>query len=59
MTAPLIIAAGDKMHVHCEYNNTTSSDITFGIEMCVGFATTIDDQGLGNLDCDGGTWSDF
>ncbi len=59
VSAPLILNAGDVMHVHCEYDNTTSSDITFGTEMCVGFSMTIDDQNLGDLDCDGGNWGDF
>lgn len=59
VTAPLVIAKGDVMRVHCEYNNTTPGAITFGVEMCVGFATTIDDQSLGNLDCDHGTWGHF
>ncbi len=59
VAAPLLISKGDVMHVHCEYDNTTPNDITFGVEMCVGFATTIDDAGLGNKDCDNGTWGTF
>jgi copper type II ascorbate-dependent monooxygenase-like protein len=59
VTAPLMINAGDVMHVHCEYNNTTPNDITFGTEMCVGFATTIDDSGMGNVQCNGGVWGTF
>ena len=56
---PLVISKGDVMHVRCEYANTTPNDITFGVEMCVGFANTIDGQGLGNLDCDNGMWGTF
>jgi hypothetical protein len=59
VNSPLIINAGDTIHVRCEYDNTTSNDITFGTEMCVGFATTIDDDGVGNIQCDAGNWGDF
>ena len=59
VNAPLMLSKGDVMHVHCEYDNTTASDITFGVEMCVGFANTIDDTGLGNIECDSGDWGTF
>lgn len=58
-TSPLVVHAGDKMHVHCEWNNTTSAPLTFGLEMCVGFYQTIDEQHLGNMDCNDGQWGTF
>ncbi|MCU1278763.1 MAG: hypothetical protein JWM53_2309 [bacterium] len=57
--SPMMFLTGDHLNVHCEWNNTTSSDMTFGIEMCVGFSEFVDDAGAGNLACDAGNWSDF
>jgi hypothetical protein len=57
--APLVLAGGDKLNVHCEWNNTTSSPMTFGIEMCVAFAQFVDDALTGNVECDAGHWGDF
>jgi hypothetical protein len=57
--APMVFAKGDQLNVHCEWDNTTSSNMTFGIEMCVGFSEFVDDTGAGNLACDGGNWTDF
>ena len=57
--APLLFAAGDKLHVHCEYDNTGSTDLTFGLEMCVAFAQFVDAANLGNLACDAGHWGNF
>lgn len=56
---PLVVKAGDLINVHCEWNNPTAEDLTFGIEMCVGFASTIDDGGVGNIACDNGSWGTF
>jgi hypothetical protein len=50
---------GDKVNVHCDWDNTSGGNLTFGIEMCVFFAQTVDDTGLGNLACDSGSWGDF
>ncbi|MDB4967650.1 MAG: hypothetical protein JWN44_3339 [Myxococcales bacterium] len=58
-TAPLTFAAGDKLHVHCEYDNTKSTDLTFGLEMCVAFAQFVDAGNSGNLACDAGHWGTF
>jgi hypothetical protein len=58
-SAAMIVKAGDKMHVHCEWNNTTQNNLTFGLEMCVGFFQTVDSAGLGNMDCNGGDWGNF
>ncbi len=32
--APEQLVAGDKLHMHCEWDNTTNHDITFPQEMC-------------------------
>jgi hypothetical protein len=58
-TPPMLLTKGDQINVHCEWNNTTGSELTFGIEMCVFFAQTIDDTHKGSLACDGGIWTDF
>ena len=57
--APMLFAAGDRLDIHCEWNNTTASPMTFGIEMCVGFSEFVDDAGAGNLACDAGRWTAF
>jgi len=43
------IKAGDKVRVHCEWNNTTGKVLKFGFEMCVAFGQTVDAERLGNL----------
>src|SRR5262249_28308174 len=43
---PFVLKAGDKIHVHCEWNNDSGNNLTFGLEMCVAFGATIDDQNL-------------
>jgi len=57
--APMVLASGDQLNVHCEWDNTTSSNMTFGIEMCVGFSEFVDDAGVGNIACNAGQWGDF
>jgi hypothetical protein len=58
-SSPYVINAGDEIHLQCAWNNTTNSDLTFGIEMCVAFAQDVDKTGLGNIECDGGNWGTF
>lgn len=58
-TDPLMWKAGDSIHVHCEWNNTTSSPLTFGLEMCLTFAATVDADGTPGMVCDNGTWGTF
>jgi hypothetical protein len=58
-TKPYMLNVGDQIHVHCDYNNTTSGTLTFGAEMCVAFAQTVDTTGTGNLACDEGQWGPF
>jgi hypothetical protein len=56
---PYILKAGDTMLVHCDFNNTTSTDLTFGLEMCVFFAQTVDVDAQGSIECDAGQWGGF
>jgi hypothetical protein len=58
-TQPLLFSIGDTVDVQCNWNNTTSAPLPFGDEMCVFFAQTVDDTGLGNLACDDGSWTAF
>jgi len=55
----MLFDKGDRIAVHCDWNNTTGAVMTFGIEMCVFFTQTVDDTGIGNLACDTGHWSSF
>jgi hypothetical protein len=55
--APQLFMPGDKVKVHCEWNIT--EPMTFGMEMCVTFAATVDDAGYGNIKCDKGVWGTF
>lgn len=59
VNAPMTLAKDDAIDVHCEWNNTTTSDLHFGNEMCVFFIQTIDKDGLGSMDCDNGSWGQF
>jgi hypothetical protein len=56
---PYYFKQGDQVHVHCDYNNTTKSPLTFGAEMCVFFAGTVDPTNVGNIQCDTGDWGTF
>jgi hypothetical protein len=51
--------AGDEIRVHCEWNNDTGKEMSFGQEMCLAFGQTIDNDGIGNVACDGGQWTSF
>jgi hypothetical protein len=53
------LKTGDEINVHCDFGNTTGKDLTFGLEMCVLFAETVDTKKLGNLACDQGSWGPF
>ncbi|MGE5180737.1 MAG: hypothetical protein ACM31C_01680 [Acidobacteriota bacterium] len=57
--SPLEFFKGDTVDVHCEWNNTSATDLHFGDEMCVLFGMTIDDTGLGSVACDDGSWIAF
>lgn len=56
---PYVLHKGDQLHLHCDYDNTTNATLTFGQEMCVTFAQTVDSAGLGNMACDQGQWGPF
>jgi hypothetical protein len=58
-TQPYVLHKGDQLKVHCDYDNTTNAPLTFGAEMCVAFAQTVDDAGLGNMACNAGQWGAF
>jgi hypothetical protein len=58
-SAPYMFQKGDKMHIQCDYMNTTSGPMSFGSEMCVFIAFTVDPNNVGNLDCDRGQWGKF
>lgn len=59
VTAPTMLYSGDQVDVHCDWDNTTSSDLHFGTEMCVFYVQMIDDANIGNLACDNGGWGPF
>ena len=59
VAAPETLHKDDTIDVHCEWNNTTTSPLHFGSEMCVFFVQTIDTNNRGNLDCDNGSWGSF
>jgi hypothetical protein len=59
VNTPFVFHTGDQIDVNCNWNNTTSSNLFFGTEMCVLFGQTIDDVNLGNIDCDNGSWGQF
>lgn len=56
---PMILNPGDTVDVHCEWNNDTGRNLSFGFEMCVAFGQFVDDGDRGNWACDGGSWTDF
>jgi hypothetical protein len=56
---PFIFAQGDQIKIHCDWDNPTGAELTFGREMCVAFAQTINPNNVPDLDCDKGVWSQF
>jgi hypothetical protein len=58
-TAPLVVNAGDKLAVHCEWDNDTGRQLSFGFEMCLSFGMTVDDQSFGSRQCNQGAWNPF
>lgn len=38
LEAPLMLYPGDRIHTHCEWNNTGEQTVRFPTEMCAGFA---------------------
>lgn len=56
---PFQFRKGDRLQVHCDWNNTTGKPMTFGMEMCVAFGMTVDTAAEGNIACDKGEWGEF
>jgi hypothetical protein len=55
-TKPFVFNAGDKIHIECQYLNTTSSPMSFGNEMCVFANFVVDPNSVGNMACNAGHW---
>jgi hypothetical protein len=55
LESPLVIAKGDKLHTHCEWFNSSSSDVTFPREMCIGVGFYLADEGPAPT-CFNGMW---
>jgi hypothetical protein len=58
-SAPFMFNPGDKIHVECDYLNTTGSPMSFGDEMCVLNAFTVDTKNIGAWDCNSGIWGKY
>ena len=58
-SAPFLFNKGDKIHIECDYMNTTGAEMTFGDEMCVMANYTVDPNNIGSMACDGGQWGTF
>jgi len=59
LSAPFLFNAGDKIHIECDFMNTTGAAMTFGDEMCVLANYTVDPNNVGSVACDGGNWGSF
>ncbi len=58
-SAPFLFSKGDKIHIECDYSNTTGAEMTFGDEMCLLANFTVDSANVGNVACDGGQWGPY
>ncbi len=56
---PITFNKGDRIKVNCQWNNDTGKPLTFGPEMCVFFAQTVDNEGQGNWACDRDEWVSY
>lgn len=52
--SPLVLKSGEKMHLHCEWNNTTPEKIRFPKEMCAGAFYYYPSRGFEVCNQDGG-----
>lgn len=57
LDAPYHIAKGDKIHTHCEWTNTSTADVQFPREMCIGVGFFLSD-GSPSPVCFNGNWID-
>lgn len=46
LDTPMVMNAGDTLHTHCEWNNTTDESIEFPDEMCVGVGFFVNPPGV-------------
>jgi hypothetical protein len=58
-STPFMFAQGDQVKLHCEWNNDSGHDLSFGLEMCVAFAQTVNPDDKPNVSCDKGNWGTF
>ena len=56
LTAPMSFQPGDKIHIDCDFMNSSGATATFGTEMCLFVAFTIDTNNVGGRICDRGQW---
>jgi hypothetical protein len=56
LSAPYQFAVGDKIHIECDYMNTTNAPLDFGQEMCVLFTMTVNSP---DMLCDTGVWGAY
>jgi hypothetical protein len=50
----MVVRVGDTLSIDCEYDNTTTEDLTFPLEMCTGFGFYF--PGTAQMDCTDGRW---
>lgn len=55
VSSPYRLAKGDKLHTHCEWLNTSSADVEFPREMCIGTGFFLSDGSPAPL-CYNGAW---
>ncbi len=56
---PMTVKSGDKLQVHCEFDNDSGRVLDFGFEMCVAYAQFVDADGLGSWACNNNHWDTF
>jgi hypothetical protein len=54
--APLLLSVGDKLHLHCEWDNTTPETVLFPKEMCVSAFYYYPARGFEICNVNGGTF---
>ena len=54
LATPMVAHAGDTIHTHCEWQNTTKAPLMFPTEMCVGVGFYF--PGRGQISCVDGAW---
>jgi hypothetical protein len=52
-STPFVVKAGETFHLQCSWHNTTSNDILFPTEMCVGSGMVL--EGMPQAVCEAGT----